>query len=43
MPTLYWLVGTTEVHAVSTLEADGAVDQVEELIGLVAIDEIHVS
>ena len=43
MPTLYWLVGTTEVHAVSTLEADGAVDQVEELIGLDAIDEIHVS
>ncbi len=26
MPTLYWLVGSSEVHAVSTLESDGAVD-----------------
>jgi hypothetical protein len=41
MPTLYWLVGNTEVHAVSTLEAEGAVDQVEALIGLDAIDAIH--
>ena len=43
MPTLYWLVGNTEVHAVSTLEAEGAVDQVEELIGLEEIDAIHTS
>lgn len=41
MPTLYWLVGRTEVHGVSQLEADGGVDQVEELIGLEAIDVIH--
>ena len=41
MPTLYWLVGEKEVHYVSQLEADGAVDQVEELIGLEVIDEIH--
>lgn len=43
MPTLYWLVGNAEVHAVSVLEADGAVDQVEELLGLDAIDAIHVA
>lgn len=41
MPTLYWLVGEKEVHYVSQLEADGAVDQVEELIGLEEIDLIH--
>lgn len=41
MPTLYWLVGEKEVHFVSQLEAEGAVDQVEELIGLDAIDAIH--
>lgn len=41
MPTLYWLVGTAEVYAVSQLEADGAVDIVEELIGLDVIDVIH--
>lgn len=41
MPTLYWLVGKTEVHDVSVLEAEGAVDQVEELLGLDAIDDIH--
>ena len=41
MPTLFWLVGTSEVHAVSVLEAEGAVDQVEALIGLDAIDDIH--
>lgn len=41
MPTLYWLVGVTEVHAVSTLEADGAVNTVEAIIGLDAIDAIH--
>ena len=43
MPTLYWLVGKTEVHDVSVLEAEGAVDQVEELIGLDAIDNIHLA
>lgn len=43
MPTLYWLVGSSEVHAVSTLESDGAVDEVEALIGLEAIDAIHTS
>ena len=41
MPTLYWLVGATEVHAVSTLEADGGVNTVEAIIGLEAIDAIH--
>lgn len=41
MPTLYWLVGEQEVLAVSQLEADGAVDRVEELLGLEAIDAIH--
>lgn len=41
MPTLYWLVGSTEVAAVSTLEAEATIDQVEELIGLDAIDAIH--
>ena len=42
MPTLYWLVGATEVHAVSTLEADGGVNTVEAIIGLDAINAIHV-
>ncbi len=41
MPTLYWLVGEQEVLAVSQLEADGAVDRVEELLGLEVIDAIH--
>jgi hypothetical protein len=41
MPTLYWLVGSTEVAAVSTLEAEATIDQVEELIGLDVIDTIH--
>lgn len=41
MPTLYWLVGASEVHAISTLEAEGAVNAVEALIGLEAIDAIH--
>lgn len=41
MPTLYWLVGEDEVLAVSQLEAEGAVDKVEELLGLEAIDVIH--
>ena len=43
MPTLYWLVGSAEVYAVSQLEANGAVDEVEELIGLDVIDAIHAS
>lgn len=43
MPTLYWLVGSAEVYAVSQLEADGAVDEVEAIIGLDAIDDIHSS
>lgn len=43
MPTLYWLVGSAEVYAVSQLEADGAVDEVESIIGLEAIDAIHSS
>lgn len=41
MPTLYWLVGRTEVPAVSRIEADGVIDRVEELIGLDAISRIH--
>jgi hypothetical protein len=41
MPTLYWLVGRREVHAVSTLEAQSTIDKVEALIGLDVIDEIH--
>lgn len=43
MPTLYWLVGSAEVYAVSQLEADGAVDEVESIIGLEVIDSIHTS
>ena len=41
MPTLYWLVGASEVYSVSQLEAEGGVNQVEAIIGLDAIDEIH--
>lgn len=41
MPTLYWLVGSVEVSAVSTLEADGVIDDVEALIGLEKIATIH--
>lgn len=41
MPTLYWLVGRSEVPAVSRIEADGAIDRVEELIGLDEIARIH--
>ena len=41
MPTLFWLCGQTEVAAVSRLEADGAVDKVEELIGLDVLAETH--
>lgn len=42
MPTLYWLVGSREVAAVSTLEADGSIDRIEGMIGLETIDDIHV-
>ncbi len=41
MPTLYWLVGPVEVAAISTLEASGAIDQIEAIIGLEAIESIH--
>ena len=41
MPTLYWLVGPRHVAAVGTLEATGAVDTVEELLGLDVLDDIH--
>ena len=41
MPTLYWLVGRSEVQSVSRIEADGAIDRVEELIGLEPIARIH--
>ena len=41
MPTTYWLVGPDEVAAVGSLESTGAIDRVEELIGLGRIDEVH--
>jgi hypothetical protein len=41
MPTLYWLVGPSQVAAVGTLEASGAVDRVEAELGLEAIADIH--
>lgn len=41
MPTLYWLVGRREVTAVSRLEAEGAIDEVEAEIGLDVIADIH--
>jgi hypothetical protein len=41
MPTLFWLCGHHEVIAVSRLEADGAVDEVEAEIGLETIAAIH--
>lgn len=41
MPTMFWLVGADEVAAVGKLEASGAVDEVEAIIGLEAIDGIH--
>jgi len=41
MPTLYWLVGKTEVAAVGRLESTGAIDVVEELVGLEEIALIH--
>ena len=41
MPTLFWLCGEQEVIAVSRLEADGAVNEVESVIGLEALADIH--
>ena len=41
MPTLFWLCGREEVIAVSRLEADGAVDQVESELGLDETARIH--
>lgn len=41
MPTLFWLCGRDEVSAVSRLEADGAVDEVEAVIGLDALAVVH--
>lgn len=41
MPTTYWLVGPDEVAAVGALESTGAVDEVEELIGLDALQDVH--
>lgn len=41
MPTLFWLCGHDEVIAVSRLEADGAVNEVEAVIGMEAMSGIH--
>lgn len=41
MPTLFWLCGHDEVIAVSRLEADGAVNEVEAVIGMEAMSAIH--
>lgn len=41
MPTLFWLIGANEVAAVGRLEATGAIDAVEEEIGLEEIADIH--
>jgi len=41
MPTRYYLVGAQLVKAVSRIEADGAIDEVEAEIGTEAIAEIH--
>ncbi len=41
MPTLYWLLRTQEVAAVSRLESTGVIDTVESEIGLDAIALIH--
>ena len=41
MPTLFWLCGDHEVTAVSRLEADGAVNEVEAELGMETMDEIH--
>lgn len=41
MPTTFWLIGEREVAAVGTLEAHGGVDEVEHILGLAHIDDIH--
>ena len=41
MPTLFWLCGHDEVIAVSRLEADGAVNEVEVELGMDTMAEIH--
>ena len=41
MPTLFWLCGQDEVVAVSRLEAEGAVNEVESLLGLDVLADIH--
>jgi hypothetical protein len=41
MPTLFWLCGHDEVIAVSRLEADGAVNEVEAELGMDTMAEIH--
>ena len=41
MPTRYWLVGASEVTAVSRLEAGGGVKQAEAAIDPVAVADAH--
>lgn len=41
MPTLYWLIGPHEVKEVSRIEADGGVNEVEAILGLDVIADIH--
>ena len=41
MPTLYWLIGPHEVKEVSRLEAEGGVNEVEALLGLDILADIH--
>lgn len=41
MPTLYWLVDPQLLKSIGRLESTGAVDQVEEEIGLDKISQIH--
>jgi hypothetical protein len=41
MPTLYWLIGPHEVREVSRIEAEGGVNEVESIIGLERIADIH--
>lgn len=41
MPTLYWLIGPLEVKEVSRLEAEGGVNEVEALLGLDVLADIH--
>lgn len=41
MPTLYWLIGPHEVREVSRIEAEGGVNEVEALLGLEQISDVH--